>query len=95
MASKSMEEEIKSEFYELRKGKVWFSEEIKREQRKLKTSLFRYVLRFPIFRGPHGAIYLWMHHSVRDARSFRLRLSGCLLSGVWNTEGAAQRLHGD
>jgi hypothetical protein len=37
-------EEIKSEFYELRKGKVWFSEEMKREQRKLKTSLARYVL---------------------------------------------------
>jgi hypothetical protein len=39
-----VEEEIKSEFYELRKGKVWFSEEIKREHRKLKTSLIRYVL---------------------------------------------------
>jgi len=39
-----VEEEIKSEFYELRKGKVWFSEEIKREHRKLKTSLVRYVL---------------------------------------------------
>ena len=39
-----VEEEIKSEFYELRKGKVWFSEKIKREHRKLKTSLVRYVL---------------------------------------------------
>jgi len=39
-----LQEEIKSEFYELRKGKVWFSEEIKREHRKLKTSLARYVL---------------------------------------------------
>ena len=39
-----LEEEIKSEFYELRKGKVWFSEDIKREHRKLKTSLVRYVL---------------------------------------------------
>lgn len=39
-----LEEEIKSKFYELRKGKVWFSEEIKREHRKLKTSLFRYIL---------------------------------------------------
>jgi hypothetical protein len=39
-----LEEEIKSKFYELRQGKVWVSEEIKREQRKLKTSLFRYVL---------------------------------------------------
>ena len=37
-------EEIKSEWYELRNGKVWFSEEIKKEQRKLKTSLARYVL---------------------------------------------------
>jgi hypothetical protein len=39
-----LEEEIKSEFYELRKGKVWFSEDIKRKHRKLKTSLVRYVL---------------------------------------------------
>jgi len=38
-----LEEEIKSKFYELRKGKVWFSDEIKREHRKLKTSLLRYV----------------------------------------------------
>ena len=29
-----LQEEIKSEFYELRKGKVWFSEKIKREHRK-------------------------------------------------------------
>jgi hypothetical protein len=36
-------EEIKSEFYELRKGKIWFSDEIKREHRRLKTSLARYV----------------------------------------------------
>lgn len=26
-----LEEEIKSEFYERRKGKIWFSEEVKRE----------------------------------------------------------------
>ncbi|MGH9714167.1 MAG: hypothetical protein ACRD5M_12790 [Candidatus Acidiferrales bacterium] len=38
-----LQEEIKSKFYELRKGKVWFSEEIKREHRRLKTSLFRYI----------------------------------------------------
>ena len=39
-----LEEEIKSKFYELREGKVWFSEEIKKEQRRLKTSLVQYVL---------------------------------------------------
>ncbi len=39
-----LEEEIKSRFYELRNGKVWFSKEIKREHRRLKTSLARYVL---------------------------------------------------
>jgi hypothetical protein len=39
-----LEEEIKSRFYELRNGKIWFSEEIKREHRRLKTSLVRYVL---------------------------------------------------
>ena len=44
-----IEEEIKSEFYELRKGKVWFSKEIKREHHQLKTSLFRYVLHSRFF----------------------------------------------
>ena len=39
-----IEEEIKSAFYELRNGKVWFSREIKREHRRLKISLVRYVL---------------------------------------------------
>jgi hypothetical protein len=39
-----LEEEIKSTFYELRDGKVWFSNEIKREHRRLKTSLAHYVL---------------------------------------------------
>jgi hypothetical protein len=39
-----LEEKIKSQFYELRNGKVWFSEDIKREHRKLKTSLTGYVL---------------------------------------------------
>jgi hypothetical protein len=39
-----LEEEIKSKRYELRNGEVWFSEEIKREHRRLKTSLARYVL---------------------------------------------------
>lgn len=43
-AVEELAEELKSEFYELRKGKIWFSNEIKREHRKLKTSLFRYVL---------------------------------------------------
>jgi len=44
-----LQEEIKSEFYELRKGKVWFSEEIKREHRRLKTSLLRYLLHSRFF----------------------------------------------
>lgn len=44
-----LEEEIKSQFYELRNGKVWFSEEIKREHRRLKTSLLRYVLHSRLF----------------------------------------------
>ena len=39
-----LEEEIKSTFYELRDGKVWFSNEIKQEHRRLKTSLAHYVL---------------------------------------------------
>ena len=41
---KKLEEEIKSEFYELRNGKIWFSEEIKREHQRLKTALIPYVL---------------------------------------------------
>lgn len=44
-----IEEKIKSQFYELRNGKVWFSEDIKREHRKLKTSLARYVLHSRFF----------------------------------------------
>ncbi|HTZ72681.1 MAG TPA: hypothetical protein VMB47_02070 [Candidatus Aquilonibacter sp.] len=30
-------------FHEIRNGKIWFSEEVIKEQRKLKTSLWRYV----------------------------------------------------
>ncbi len=44
-----MKEDFKSEFYEMRKGKVWFSKEIQKEHRKLKTSLFRYVLHSRFF----------------------------------------------
>jgi hypothetical protein len=43
-AVEKLEEELKSHLYELRKGEVWFSEEIKREHRRLKTSLFHYVV---------------------------------------------------
>jgi len=39
-----LEEEIKSKFYELREGRVWFSKETKREHGGLKTSLFQYAL---------------------------------------------------
>jgi len=46
---KKLEEEIKSEFYELRHGKIWFSEEIKREHRRLKTSLIPYLLQSRFF----------------------------------------------
>lgn len=48
-AVEKLEEEIKSAFYELRSGKVWFSEEIQREHRRLKTSLFRYVVHSRLF----------------------------------------------
>jgi hypothetical protein len=44
-----IEEEIKSAFYELREGKVWFSEEIKREHRRLKTSLASYIVHSRFF----------------------------------------------
>jgi len=39
----SEEREEKSPFYELRDRVVWFSEEMKLEHRRLKTSLWRYV----------------------------------------------------
>ena len=39
-----LEDEFKSAYYELRKGEVWFSKEVKQEHRRLKTSLVRYVL---------------------------------------------------
>jgi hypothetical protein len=38
-----LEGEIKSDFYELRKGEVWFSEESKREHKRFKTSLAHYI----------------------------------------------------
>jgi len=44
-----LEEEVKSRFYELRNGKVWFSREIRREHRRLKTSLAGYVLHSRFF----------------------------------------------
>jgi hypothetical protein len=44
-----LEEKIESRFYELRNGKIWFSDDIKREHRKLKTSLARYVLHSRFF----------------------------------------------
>jgi hypothetical protein len=44
-----LEEEIKSHLYELRDGKIWFSDEIKREHRGLKTSLFSYIVHSRFF----------------------------------------------
>ena len=44
-----LEEKVKSEFYELREGKIWFSEEIKKEHQRLKTSLYHYVLHSRLF----------------------------------------------
>jgi hypothetical protein len=44
-----LEERVESEFYELRKGEVWFSEKIKREHGLLKTSLASYVLHSRFF----------------------------------------------
>jgi hypothetical protein len=42
--AEGLEEDVKARFHELRNGKIWFSEEIKKEHRRLKTSLFRYVV---------------------------------------------------
>lgn len=39
-----VEGEVKSVFYELREGEVWFSEEVKREHKRLKTSLASYIV---------------------------------------------------
>jgi hypothetical protein len=46
---KKLQGEIKSEFYELRNGKIWFSEEIKREHRRLKAALIPYLLQCRFF----------------------------------------------
>ena len=92
---KKLEEEIKSEFYELRHGKIWFSEEIKREHRRLKTSLIRYLLQSRIFRDSDRAIYICLNHSVFAPRRLCLDLPGRLFSCLWHTKSAAPRLHGD
>jgi hypothetical protein len=42
--SERLEEDVKSAFYELREGKVWFSAEVKREHKRLKTSLATYIV---------------------------------------------------
>jgi hypothetical protein len=44
-----VEEKVTSHFYELRNGKVWFSEEVKREHQNLKASLARYILHSRFF----------------------------------------------
>lgn len=44
-----IEDELRSKFYELREGTIWFSDEVKREHRKLKTSLFRYIAQSRFF----------------------------------------------
>ena len=43
----TLEEKIGPRSYELRDGKVWFSEETKREHQRLKTPLIRYILSLP------------------------------------------------
>ena len=44
-----LEEEIKSHLYELRNGRIWFSEEIKREHLRLKAALIPYLLQSRFF----------------------------------------------
>ena len=46
---KKLQEEIKSEFCELRNGRIWFFEEIKREHRRLKAALIPYLLQSRFF----------------------------------------------
>jgi len=62
--AEGLEEDVKARFHELRNGKIWFSEEIKKEHRRLKTSLFRYVVRSRVFGNCYGAVYLRLHRSV-------------------------------
>ena len=93
--AEKLEEEIKSHFYELRKGKIWFSEEIKREHRRLKTSLVRYVLHsrfFAIVTAPF--IYACIiPFALLDlfVSTYQAVCFPCLR----HTESAAQGLHGD
>src|ERR1700722_19823173 len=39
-----LETDAKSRFYELRDGKIWFADDIKREHERLRTSLFHYIV---------------------------------------------------
>jgi hypothetical protein len=39
-----LEADVKSRFYELRDGKIWFSDDVKREHTRLRTSLFHYIV---------------------------------------------------
>jgi hypothetical protein len=43
----TLEEKVDARPYELRDGKVWFSEGTKRDHRRLKTPLIRYILSLP------------------------------------------------
>jgi hypothetical protein len=94
-AVEKLEEELKSHFYELRKGKVWFSEEIKREHRRLKTSLFQYILHSRLFAILTAPFIVCLHNSICSARSVRFHVSGRVLSRVRHTQGAARGLCGD
>ncbi len=62
-----LEEEIKSKFHELRDGKVWFSEETKREQREAQdVSYLRYVLHSRAFLAFHYVRHSYTHASFRS-----------------------------
>lgn len=45
----AVEEQVKSDLYELRNGEIWFSEETKRKHRQLRISLFRYLIHSRLF----------------------------------------------
>src|SRR4029077_20447715 len=75
-----LEEEIKSHFYELRNGKIGFSDQIKGEHRRLKTSLFRYLLHSRFFAFITSPFIYVCIVPFCAARSLRFHIPGRVFS---------------
>jgi hypothetical protein len=86
------DEEFRGPFYELRKRKVRFSDEIRIEHERLKESLWRYI-RSLRFCGADVAVYVWLRDSVHDFGCVRHWVPVVFVSYLWDTQGAPLGLH--